>query len=129
MSNLSQLDVQVERLLSSSGEEGSFLIITVGGTEDFMQLVGDASGVQLDFPLVSGRQLSFEATFKEVARREGLEVEENSDGASRFLDIDLPTDAAKVTAIVKTFLRDVYRVNEQTPLEFESEETDYADGF
>jgi hypothetical protein len=121
MAKLSELDNEIADLLSTRSEDGAFLIITVSGTEDFVQLVGDASGVQLDFPLVTGRQLSFESAFKALAQREGLDIVENSDGTSRFLDINLASDAGNVTRVTKLFLRELFRVNDQSTLEFERE--------
>ena len=121
MANLSALQSYVESLLRTRSDDGAFLIVTLSGTEDFLQLVGDAAGVQLDFPLVTARQLSFEAAFRAVASREGLVIAELEEGDSRFLNIDLSPEPAEVTRVTKIFLQDVFRVNTATNLEFELE--------
>lgn len=126
MGKLANVDCEVRRLLGTHSDDGAFLIITVEGTEDFLQLVGDARGVQLDFPLVTGRQMSFEAAFKAVAQGEGLSVVENSDGSSRFLDIHLNSDVHEVSRITKVFLQGVFRVNDHTELLFECEDDEWV---
>jgi hypothetical protein len=124
MGNLSSLQAYIESLMRTKSDDGAFLIVTLSGTEDFLQLVGDAAGVQLDFPLVTGRQLSFEAAFRVVAEREGLIIDEVKEGDSRFLNINLSTNPAEVSRITRTFLQDVFRVNATTNLEFELEGVD-----
>jgi hypothetical protein len=121
MNDLAQLNNYVEHLMRATSDDGAFLIVTLGGTEDFLQLVGDARGVQLDFPLVTGRQLSFESTFKAVAQREKLNINEITEGESRFLNIELPVNPAEVARLTKIFLQEVFRVNEASILEFELE--------
>lgn len=109
----------VDRLMRSS-DPYAFLIIKIVHSEDFMQLSGDASGVQVDFPQITPRQQSFEEKIKRVAGREGLEVVEThgSDG-SRFLDLNVNGESRVVAAICSKVLREVYSVSGDTELLFE----------
>jgi hypothetical protein len=122
MSDIALLRGHLEKLLNTQSEDGAFLIVTLCSSDDFLQLTGDSRGVQLDFPLVTARQISFESAIKQVAAREGLQLIENKgeDGA-RYLDMDMPMDVTETTRIVSVFLRDVFRVNERTMLEYECE--------
>jgi hypothetical protein len=109
----------VDRLMRSSNPY-EFLIIKIVHSEDFMQLSGNPSGVQVDFPLITPRQLSFEEKIKRVAGREGLEVVEThgSDG-SRFMDINLNGESRVIAAICSKVLREVYSVSGDAELLFE----------
>lgn len=109
----------VDRLMRSS-DPHAYLIISIVHSEDFMQLTGDASGVQIDFPQVTPRQQSFEQKIRGVARREGLELVENlgSDG-SRFLDLNVNGESRVVAAICSKVLREVYSVSGDAELLFE----------
>lgn len=113
------IPVYVERLMLST-DESSFLIIDIAHSNDFMQLTGDERGVQLDFPMIAARQQSFEKKIREVASREGLEVEETfgSDGA-RFLDVNINGDSRHAAAVCSTFLREVFNVPGDAELIFQ----------
>jgi hypothetical protein len=108
----------VDRLMRSS-DPYAFLIITIVHSEDFMQLSGNPSGVQVDFPLITPRQQSFEERIKRVAGREGLEVVEThgSDG-SLFLDIYLNGESRVIASICSKVLREVYSVSGDAELLF-----------
>jgi hypothetical protein len=116
-----ELHDHVDRLMRAPSD-GAFLIISVYGTTDFLQLSGDPQGVQIDFPLITDRQLSLESKIRSAAEAEGLVVVENkgSDG-SRFLDIDIEEDAAGVTRVCRVLLRDVFGAGETAQLEFEGD--------
>jgi hypothetical protein len=98
---------------------GAFLIINIT-PDDFMQLTGDASGVQIDFPLITARQRSFETKIKEVALRANLEVIDNSgsDG-SCFLDLNVNGSSDKVAATCSEILRGVFGVSGDVLLTFQ----------
>src|ERR1044072_2401128 len=68
-------------LLAPEGE--AFLVVTVAGSEDFLQMTAGEESVQIDFPLVTERQCGFESKIRATAEGEGLTIEENlgSDGA------------------------------------------------
>ena len=109
----------VDRLMRS-GDESAFLIITISGSEDFLQLTGDAKGVQLDFPMITDRQQSLESMIREIAWREGRTIEENQgDGGDRFLDISVEGTPTEVAANCERFLRDVFGAGEDAELIFE----------
>jgi len=126
MTNLSKLQPYLEQLIHTSPNDHAFLIVTVSGTEDFLQMTGDSGGVQLDFPLVTGRQQSMESTIRMVADRNGLVLVENrgSDG-SRFLDIDLSADAVEAARVCEILLREVFAVDNTTGLEFAGDGIDF----
>ena len=109
----------VERLMRAP-DANAFLIVNVAATGDFLQLSGDARGVQLDFPMIAARQRSFEAGIRAEAARAGLEVAENygSDGA-RFLDISVNGEAQAVAAVCSKVLRAVFNVSGDAELIFQ----------
>jgi hypothetical protein len=122
MSDLTKIKSYVEQLIRTSPGDGAFLIITVNGTEDFLQMTGDTRGVQLNFPLITARQMSMESNIRAVAARNGFTLTENngSDG-SRFLDIGMAANASEVAQVSEILLREVFRVGEATKLDFEGD--------
>ena len=109
----------VDRLMRSI-DPSAFLIIKIAHSEDFMQLSGDASGVQVNFPQITPRQQSFEERIKRVAGREGLEVvETHGSDRSRFLDLNVNGEWRVVAAICSKVLREVYSVSGDSELVFE----------
>lgn len=121
MSETDELRDYVGRL-TRADEDGAFLIVTVAGSEDFLQMLLCAGSVQIDFPLVTARQRGFESKIRATAESEGLTVEEvrGSDG-SRFLDIYLAKDADAVLRACRAFLREVFGAGEGTRLEFKGD--------
>jgi hypothetical protein len=121
MSDADELREYVGRLMRAP-EAGAFLIVTVAGSEDFLQMVVGEEDVQLDFPLITARQKSLEASMRATAEREGLSVEvnEGTDG-SLFLDMYVEKDAERVTRVCRALLRDVLGAGEDARLEFESD--------
>ena len=111
----------VERLMRAP-EDGAFLIVTVAGSEDFVQMIAGVEDVQIDFPLITERQRGFESKIRATAEGEGLTVEKNegSDGA-HFLDLYLEKDAGRVARVCRAFLREVFGAGEDARLEFESD--------
>lgn len=109
----------VARLMRSA-DERAFLIVHIAHSSDFLQLTGDARGVQIDFPMVTPRQRGFEARIREVSSRESLAVVENhgSDG-TRFLDIDVAGTPEAVAAVCSKILRGVYNVSGEAELVFQ----------
>ena len=108
----------VDRLMRSR-DLHAYVIIDIAHSGDFMQLSGDASGVQIDFPQITPRQQSFEGKIREVAARAGLEVVENygSDG-SCFLDLNVSGEWRSVAAVCSKVLRGVYGVSGDAELIF-----------
>jgi hypothetical protein len=121
MNNTDELRDYVERLMRAS-EEGAFLIVSVAGSEDFVQMIAGGEDVQIDFPLVTDRQRGFESKIRTTAASEGLAVEENEgDDSARFLDMYVEKDAGRVARVCRSFLRDVFGAGENARLEFESD--------
>jgi hypothetical protein len=116
-----ELEDYVGRLTRAS-EDGAFLIVTVTGTEDFLQMIAGEEDVQIDFPLVTERQRGFESRIRAAAGSVGLTVEENEGGdGARFLDVYLEKDAGRVASVCRSFLRDVFGAGAGARLEFESD--------
>ena len=109
----------VGRLMRSQNPR-AYVVIGIAHSADFMQLSGDAGGVQIDFPQITPRQRSFEQRIREAASREGLEVLENygSDG-SLFLDLNVEGEWRAVAAVCSKLLRQVYSVSGEAELIFQ----------
>ncbi len=121
MSDADELRDYVERLMHAP-EEGAFLIVSIAGSEDFVQMIAGGEDVQIDFPLVTDRQRGFESKIRAVASNEGQAIEENEgDDGARFLDMYVEKDAGRVTRVCRSFLRDVFGAGEDARLEFESD--------
>ena len=105
--------------LMRSRDPHAYVIVDIAHSADFMQLSGDAAGVQIDFPQITTRQRSFEQRIREAASREGLEVVENygTDG-SRFLDLNVKGEWRAVAAVCSKVLRRVYNVPGDADLVF-----------
>jgi hypothetical protein len=112
------IPLYVDRLMRAN-DACAFLTINIT-PDDFMQLTGDASGVQIDFPLITARQRGFETKIRHVASGAHLEVIENSgsDG-SRFLDMNVNGASDKVAAICSKILRGVFGVSGDVALTFQ----------
>jgi len=114
-------DIQghIENLMNSKNEY-AFLIITVQGTPDFIQLTGDKSGAQLDLPLITERQKELKQTFKETANELGLDVIENkgADG-SDFLDINIHNSSKEIARISIVFMERLFKMTSNSKLAFE----------
>jgi len=112
------IPLYVDRLMRANNS-GAFLIINIT-PDDFMQLTGAASCVQIDFPLITARQRGFEPKIRNAASSANLEVIENSgsDG-SRFLDININGTSDKVAMICSKILRGVFGVSGDIELMFQ----------
>jgi hypothetical protein len=121
MSDTDELSGYVGRL-TRAPEEGAFLIVTVEGTEDFVQMIAGADDVQVDFPLVTERQRGFESKIRATAESEGLTIEENEDDdGAHYLDMYLEKDAGRLERVCRAFLREVFGAGGDARLEFESD--------
>jgi hypothetical protein len=118
---MDEIEHYIDRLMSAN-DDGAFLIISVAGAVDFLQLTGDARGAQIDFPLITDRQRSLEQRIRLAAERVGLPVVENRGGGSdRFLDINVEGTAAEVARVCRALLYDVFGASEGAELEFEGD--------
>ena len=82
MSNLAKLESYIHQLKQTSPGDGAFLIVT-HGTEDFLQMTGDSSGVQIDFPGYCA-SMSFESKIRSTAESRVCTVENKGSEGSRF---------------------------------------------
>ena len=116
---VSELPAYLERLMRSEDEQ-AFLTIQIAQSEDFLQLTGSKNGVQLDFPLITSRQRSFESKIRNAVASANLAVLENygSDGAL-FLDIDVEGPSQVVAGVCSRILGEVFNVGGDTVLIFQ----------
>jgi hypothetical protein len=122
MATISDLESYVDRLIRAAATDSAFLIVTVTGTEDFVQLIGDVDSVDLDFPLVTSRQIGFESKFRSIVEVEGYPLVENKgDDGARFLNVELPLSASEVARITEVFLNELFGVGQRTELDFEGD--------
>jgi hypothetical protein len=113
-------DVQqhLERLLSAS-DPNAFLVIELQDTRHFLQFTASTEAIELDYPLATEEQRRQEDAVGAFCRKAGLQSRrtEGSDG-TRFLDCDLPRDAATAAAIVRKALEDLFGASSMTQLRF-----------
>ena len=120
-SQSASMQAHIEGLMASPRQD-SFLIVTVKGTEEFIQFTSDQTGVQLDFPIITARQRTKEQSFRETAKKQGLAVIESkgSDG-SRFLDINIEGSPSEVSQVARAFVADFLDVTDDSDLEYKAE--------
>ena len=117
---MDEIQTYVADLLSAT-ESDAFLVISIAGSDDFLQLTADAHGAQIDFPLVTDRQQTTEWKIRQTAEAARLPVVENKgSGGERFLDINVDGSAAEVARVCRLLLRDVFGAGEETELEFQN---------
>jgi hypothetical protein len=114
-------DIQnyIEQLVISE-ESDAFIIITIKGTNDFLQLTGNTSEIQIDFPLITKQQKQNEDKIILAAKKLNLDYIYNtgSDG-SKFLDFNIKNNVSNISQVTKNLLIEVFKVDENTVLEFE----------
>lgn len=117
---LADLPAAINGLLGSPTED-AFLIVSISGTEDFVQLGGSRGTAFLDFPQITARQQALRDTVEIVCSDLGLTLETNvaSNGAE-FLDYELSGSADEMAVVVEQVLIRVYGVDATTRLEFET---------
>lgn len=108
-----------ERLLRSPNKT-AFLRISPAGSEDFLQLSAVTGGVELNFPLITRRQLAREEAIRRIATRERLALTGTPErDGDQFLLFEVVGPASHVAAICEIFLRDVFDVRPNAALLFE----------
>jgi hypothetical protein len=112
------LGPHIERLVRSP-DDGGTLIVQAANAEPFIQFTGGPSGVEMDFPLITGPQRSCETALRRFfdARRLKVRVSFGSDG-SGFLDVDLPADPPMITELTQAAFAEVFGVDLEHELEF-----------
>ena len=63
--------------LKNSNDDYAFIIVTIEGTEDFLQFQDSGHGLFVDFPLATERQQSFEGAARTALAAEGFVVDES----------------------------------------------------
>jgi len=111
----------MRRLLEAT-DPHAFLAISVAGSPHFLQFSASSTGIELDFPLLTAEQQTYEKVFRQFCRGPDLSLRESSgsDG-SRFLDCDMPRDAHRAAEIARQALRDLFGVADSARLTFEGD--------
>lgn len=105
--------------LRNSKADDAFLIIKIDGTENFIQFSGTSEVVQMDFPMITENQRTYEMRIKAYGKKHELEIVENlgTDG-SRFLDFDLSGSASLIATQIVTAFSDIFSVDSDRMLQF-----------
>ena len=113
------IERNIQKLMNSRRSD-AFLIVTIFKSDDYIQFTADAKGVQLNLPLITERQKSFESLFKKTAESENLNVIESkgTDGTI-FLDINIDGASAEISKTVESFMAKLFNVSANTKLKFE----------
>jgi hypothetical protein len=119
LGTVANLAEQIQRLLESP--PGSYLIVAVAPLETgaFLQFTADATTIQLDHPLITPEQMGREQSLRSILTSVGLVPYDTraSDG-SRFLDCDLPRDAAGAAILVRRVLEPLFATDSSSELRF-----------
>ena len=107
-------------LLKKAPLDGAFLVMTVKGTEQFLQFRNTANGFEVYFPLVTERQQSDTEKFRSACAELGLDVKDNDASLNTYVKVP-PEEMAR---IVTRLFQMMYATTERTPLEFEWYEID-----
>lgn len=89
--------------------EHGLLVLTVKGTEQFVQYSGGTTGIQLDLPMVTRSHQDRETRIRAFLAGRGERVVERrgTDGA-RFLDVDLPADPERLAQLTAGIVCEVF---------------------
>ena len=115
---LADARAHLQRLLAAP--HGSFLVIEVAGVEDaFLQFTADPHEIQIDHPLVTPVQLEREDMLRRAFVAAGFTPYETpgSDG-TRFLDCNVPRDAAGAATVVRTIFETAFGATASTEFRF-----------
>lgn len=89
--------------------EYGLVILTVRGTDHFVQYSGVTTGIQLDLPLVTRHQQEREAEIHAFFARQGERVvERRGTNGARFLDVDLPADPDRLARLTAGLVCEVF---------------------
>ena len=105
--------------LQFAQDDDAFLVVTLRGTPDFIQFKYSNGQFEIDFPLVSERQQSFEERIKSACSDIGLKIQVSDD--SQFLDIYENSTAEKIAESVIRIFQEVYGATSSDQYEFNCE--------
>jgi hypothetical protein len=113
---VSDLDGAFGSLVNSTVTD-SFLVVTVQGTEDFLQFYPDKGNIFLDFPVITARQKAVEPLLLKSAERLGVTIEETfgSDG-SRFCTAKIGGSAEEAASVTTELLEELFGASRQSAL-------------
>jgi hypothetical protein len=89
--------------------EHAVVILTVPGTDQFVQFSGGRNGIQLDLPLVTRDQQDREAAIRAFFAERGERViESRGTNGARFLDVELPADPDRLALLTAGVFSEVF---------------------
>jgi len=115
---ITDIERNLERLVQST-DSHAFLVIEIEGTPHFLQFSIGPKSIEMDFPQVTEPQRQRGSTYRTLCASAGMTLRETegSDG-SRFLDCDLPRDAARASTVVGRALVELFNATSATRLGF-----------
>jgi hypothetical protein len=119
---LPTLAESVQQLLISRSPD-AFLIVSVAGTDDFLQLKPTNDGVELDLPQITERQREVRNAFERVCEHLDLPLTINhgTDG-SEFLDVEIRGPESEIIPVIRRFLTEVFGFADTQELSLELNE-------
>lgn len=116
---INDIETKIDSVMRSTNKY-AFMIVKIQGTDDFIQFTGDKEGVQLDYPLITDRQKSTEAAYRQVAKELNLVIVENKGSSGdNFLDIDIHGPATQIANTSRILLERMFKINSNTKIEYE----------
>jgi hypothetical protein len=121
LGTVADASAHIQRLLDAP--DGSFLVIELPGVEDaFLQFTAGPDGIQIDHPLITPAQVEREPALQQVFAAAGfMPYQTSGSDGSRFLECDVPRDAAGAAILVERVLESVFGVTSSTELRFVGE--------
>ena len=118
LGTVADVSMHIQRLLDAP--EGSWLIIELTEADDaFVQLSASPDEIQIDHPLITADQVAREDGLRKVITAAGLTpYETRGSEGSRFLDCDVPRDAARATIVVQRILESLFGSDSSTEVRF-----------
>jgi hypothetical protein len=96
----------------------AFVVVTIEGTEDFLQFYPHRGSVVLDFPVVTARQRGLEARFLGATEQLGLATTAlEGENDARFHVVRIGESPERAAAICTELLLQLFDAKATTPLE------------
>jgi hypothetical protein len=108
-------------ILRKSDLPDASLIISIAGTDDYIQLTNSQNALCLHYTVNNDHQKKRESAFKGYAKKMSLKVTESrsDDNKNTFLDIDLTGSMEDTHVIVTSLLSEAFEAELDATLEFD----------
>ena len=105
--------------LQQSKEPYAFLVVTVSGTEDFLQFMYEDDTLIIDFPLATPRQQGLESAFRSALVAHNLEpIDLTTSTGQRILDAKLPLSNSQAADVIYQLFSAIYGTSQSAELIF-----------